>query len=84
MVIDLTRKGVHVCFIRRKLTLPGEDSAMSNLLLCTLRFKDGEFRHDVNVRPHGGRLQTPERVSSLDRTGPSSPNSSLATPILGC
>jgi hypothetical protein len=35
-----------------------------------LRFKDGAFQRDVNVRLHGGRLQKPERVSSPDRTGP--------------
>jgi hypothetical protein len=49
-----------------------------------LRFKDSAFRRDLNVRLHGSRLQKPERVSSPDRTGPSSPNSSLATPIPGC
>jgi hypothetical protein len=62
------RSGAHICAEGR----------------CTLKFKYGEFRRDVNVRPHGGRLQTREKVSSPDRTGPSSPNSSLATPIPRC
>jgi hypothetical protein len=52
--------------------------------LSALRFNDGAFQGDINVGLHDGRLQTPERVSSPDTTGPSSPNSSLATPIPGC
>ena len=36
MVLELTRKGVHVQFIKENLTFTGEDSAMSNLLLSLL------------------------------------------------
>jgi DNA invertase Pin-like site-specific DNA recombinase len=36
MVLDLTRKGVHVQFIKENLTFTGEDSPMSNLLLSLL------------------------------------------------
>jgi DNA invertase Pin-like site-specific DNA recombinase len=36
IVLDLTRKGVHVQFMKENLTFTGEDSAMSNLLLSLL------------------------------------------------
>ena len=36
MVLDLTRKGVHVRFVKENLTFTGEDSPMSNLLLSLL------------------------------------------------
>jgi DNA invertase Pin-like site-specific DNA recombinase len=36
MVLDLTKKGVHVRFIKENLTFTGEDSPMSNLLLSLL------------------------------------------------
>jgi len=36
IVLDLTRKGVHVQFIKESLTFTGEDSPMSNLLLSLL------------------------------------------------
>ena len=36
MVLDLTKKGVHVQFIKENLTFTGEDSPMSNLLLSLL------------------------------------------------
>jgi DNA invertase Pin-like site-specific DNA recombinase len=36
LVLDLTKKGVHVQFVKENLTFTGEDSAMSNLLLSLL------------------------------------------------
>ncbi|WP_130423048.1 recombinase family protein [Edaphobacter modestus] len=36
IVIDLTRKGVHVQFVKESLTFTGEDSPMSTLLLSLL------------------------------------------------
>ena len=36
MVLDLTKKGVHVRFVKENLVLTGEDSPMSNLLLSLL------------------------------------------------
>jgi DNA invertase Pin-like site-specific DNA recombinase len=36
IVLDLTKKGVHVQFIKENLTFTGEDSPMSNLLLSLL------------------------------------------------
>jgi DNA invertase Pin-like site-specific DNA recombinase len=36
IVLDLTRRGVHVQFIKENLTFTGEDSPMSNLLLSLL------------------------------------------------
>src|ERR1035437_8598157 len=36
IVFDLTKKGVHVQFVKENLTFTGEDSAMSNLLLSLL------------------------------------------------
>ena len=36
IVLDLTKKGVHVQFIKESLTFTGEDSPMSNLLLSLL------------------------------------------------
>ena len=36
LVLDLTRKGVHVRFVKENLTFTGEDSPMSNLLLSLL------------------------------------------------
>jgi DNA invertase Pin-like site-specific DNA recombinase len=36
MVLDLTKKGVHVRFVKESLTFTGEDSPMSNLLLSLL------------------------------------------------
>jgi DNA invertase Pin-like site-specific DNA recombinase len=36
MVQDLTKKGVHVRFVKENLTFTGEDSPMSNLLLSLL------------------------------------------------
>jgi len=36
IVLDLTRKGVHVQFVKENLTFTGEDSPMSNLLLSLL------------------------------------------------
>jgi DNA invertase Pin-like site-specific DNA recombinase len=36
IVIDLTKKGVHVQFMKENLTFTGEDSPMSNLLLSLL------------------------------------------------
>ena len=36
LVLDLTKKGVHVRFVKENLTFTGEDSAMSNLLLSLL------------------------------------------------
>jgi DNA invertase Pin-like site-specific DNA recombinase len=36
MVLDLTKNGVHVKFIKENLTFTGEDSPMSNLLLSLL------------------------------------------------
>jgi DNA invertase Pin-like site-specific DNA recombinase len=36
IVFDLTRKGVHVQFVKENLTFTGEDSPMSNLLLSLL------------------------------------------------
>ena len=36
IVLDLTRKGVHVEFVKERLTFTGEDSPMSNLLLSLL------------------------------------------------
>jgi DNA invertase Pin-like site-specific DNA recombinase len=36
MVLDLTKKGVHVRFVKENLTFTGEDSPMSNLLLSLL------------------------------------------------
>jgi DNA invertase Pin-like site-specific DNA recombinase len=36
LVLDLTRKGVHVRFIKENLVFTGEDSPMSNLLLSLL------------------------------------------------
>jgi DNA invertase Pin-like site-specific DNA recombinase len=35
-VLDLTRRGVHVQFVKENLTFTGEDSPMSNLLLSLL------------------------------------------------
>ena len=36
IVLDLTKRGVHVQFVKENLTFTGEDSAMSNLLLSLL------------------------------------------------
>jgi DNA invertase Pin-like site-specific DNA recombinase len=36
IVLDLTRRGVHVQFVKENLTFTGEDSPMSNLLLSLL------------------------------------------------
>jgi DNA invertase Pin-like site-specific DNA recombinase len=36
MVLDLTKKGVHVRFVKENLTFTGEDSPMSHLLLSLL------------------------------------------------
>src|SRR5664279_1395253 len=36
IVLDLTKKGVHVQFVKENLTFTGEDSPMSNLLLSLL------------------------------------------------
>jgi DNA invertase Pin-like site-specific DNA recombinase len=36
VVLDLTKKGVHVRFVKENLTFSGEDSPMSNLLLSLL------------------------------------------------
>jgi hypothetical protein len=36
MVLDLTKKRVHVRFVKENLTFTGEDSPMSNLLLSLL------------------------------------------------
>jgi DNA invertase Pin-like site-specific DNA recombinase len=36
MVLDLTKKGVHVRFVKENLTFTGEDSPMANLLLNLL------------------------------------------------
>ena len=36
IVLDLTKKGVHVRFVKENLTFTGEDSPMSNLLLSLL------------------------------------------------
>ena len=36
IVFDLTKKGVHVKFVKENLTFTGEDSPMSNLLLSLL------------------------------------------------
>ena len=36
VVLDLTRRGVHVQFVKENLTFTGEDSPMSNLLLSLL------------------------------------------------
>ena len=36
LVLDLTKKGVHVQFVKENLTFTGEDSPMSNLLLSLL------------------------------------------------
>src|ERR1035441_8825176 len=36
LVLDLTKKGVHVQFVKENLTFTGEDSLMSNLLLSLL------------------------------------------------
>ena len=36
VVFDLTKKGVHVQFVKENLTFTGEDSPMSNLLLSLL------------------------------------------------
>jgi DNA invertase Pin-like site-specific DNA recombinase len=36
LVLDLTKKGVHIQFVKENLTFTGEDSAMSNLLLSLL------------------------------------------------
>jgi DNA invertase Pin-like site-specific DNA recombinase len=36
IVLDLTKRGVHVQFVKESLTFTGEDSAMSNLLLSLL------------------------------------------------
>ena len=36
LVLDPTKKGVHVQFVKENLTFTGEDSAMSNLLLSLL------------------------------------------------
>jgi DNA invertase Pin-like site-specific DNA recombinase len=36
LVLDLTKKGVHVQFVEENLTFTGEDSPMSNLLLSLL------------------------------------------------
>jgi len=36
IVLDLTKKGVHVRFVKENLTFIGEDSPMSNLLLSLL------------------------------------------------
>jgi len=36
IVLDLTKKGVHVQFVKENLIFTGEDSAMSNLLLSLL------------------------------------------------
>ncbi len=36
IVLDLTKKGVHVQFVNENLTFTGEDSPMSNLLLSLL------------------------------------------------
>src|ERR1017187_3794271 len=36
IVLDLTKKGVHVQFVKENLVFTGEDSAMSNLLLSLL------------------------------------------------
>jgi DNA invertase Pin-like site-specific DNA recombinase len=36
MVLDLTKKGVHVQFIKENMTFTGEDSPMSSLLLSLL------------------------------------------------
>jgi DNA invertase Pin-like site-specific DNA recombinase len=36
IVLDLTKRGVHVQFVKENLTFTGEDSPMSNLLLSLL------------------------------------------------
>jgi DNA invertase Pin-like site-specific DNA recombinase len=44
LVLDLTKKGVHVQFVKENLTFTGEDSPMSNLLLSLLGAV-AEFEH---------------------------------------
>jgi DNA invertase Pin-like site-specific DNA recombinase len=36
IILDLTKKGVHVQFVKENLTFTGEDSPMTNLLLSLL------------------------------------------------
>jgi DNA invertase Pin-like site-specific DNA recombinase len=54
IVFDLTKKGVHVQFVKENLTFTGEDSPMSNLLLSLLGAVAEFERSMIRERQRGG------------------------------
>src|ERR1035438_7267867 len=57
IVFDLTKKGVHVQFVKENLTFTGEDSPMSNLLLSLLGAVAEFERSMIRERQRGGIAQ---------------------------
>ena len=70
IVLDLTKKGVHVRFVKENLTFSGEDSPMSNLLLSLLgavaEFERSMIRErqreGIALAKKKGRLQRPQAI----------------------
>src|ERR1017187_10305525 len=69
VVLDLTRRDVHVQFVKENLTFTGEDSPMSNLLLSLLGAVAEFERSMIRERQRVGQSDFPAEPDKGRRIG---------------